>query len=120
MPITKSAIKELRSSERKGLRNRSLHTLCKTNIAKAERLIFSGDLETAQKAVTTAVSTLDKVAEKGIIHPNNAARRKSRLLKKLNEIKNLQPKPQRQRAKRPRSVPLVSVPPDKSPARSGE
>ncbi len=85
MPVTKSAEKEMRTSERKRLRNKSLRTLCKTNITKAERLIFSGELEAAKKAVVVAVSTLDKTAEKGIIHPNNAARRKSRLLKKLNE-----------------------------------
>ena len=39
----------------------------------------------AKEAVVVAISSLDKAAEKGIIHPNNAARRKSRLMKKLNE-----------------------------------
>jgi len=58
--------------------------MCKTNITKAERLIFSGELEEAQKAVVAAISSLDKAAEKGILHANNAARRKSRLMKKLN------------------------------------
>jgi hypothetical protein len=42
-------------------------------------------VETGKEAVVTAISSLDKAAEKGIIHPNNAARRKSRLMKKLNE-----------------------------------
>lgn len=86
MPVSKSAEKEMRSGERKRLRNKSLDSLCKTNIAKAERFILSGDLEPAKKAVTLAVSTLDRAAEKGIIHANNAARRKSRLLKKLNGL----------------------------------
>jgi len=75
----------MRVAERRQLRNKSIRSLCKTNITKAERLIFSGDLEAAQKAAVAATSSLDKAAEKGVIHPNNAARRKSRLLKKLNE-----------------------------------
>jgi len=61
--------------------------MCKTSITKAEKLIFTGELEEAQKAVFVAISDLDKAAEKGIIHANNAARRKSRLMKKLNEAK---------------------------------
>ena len=85
MPVTKSAKKQMRVSERKRLRNQPIRSQCKTNITKAERLIFSGKLEEAQKAVVVAISSLDKAAEKGVIHPNNAARRKSRLMKKLNE-----------------------------------
>ena len=72
-------------TERRRLRNKSIRSQCKTNITKAERLIFSGELESAQKAVVAAIISLDKAAEKGVIHPNNAARRKSRLVKKLNE-----------------------------------
>ncbi len=89
MPVTKSAKKEMRASERRGLHNKSIRSLCKTNITKAEKLIFSGELEAAQKAVVAAISSLDKAAEKGTIHPNNAARRKSRLMKKLNEAQAL-------------------------------
>ena len=85
MPETKSAQKEVRVAERRRLRNKGIRSLCKTNITKAERLIFSGELEAAQGVVIAALSSLDKAAEKGVIHPNNAARRKSRLMKKLNE-----------------------------------
>ena len=74
MPITKSAQKEMRAAERRQLRNKSIRSLSKTNITKAEKLIVSGDLEAAQKAVVAAVSSLDKAAEKGVIHPNNAGR----------------------------------------------
>ena len=84
MPVTKSAEKQVRTAARKRLRNKSIRSLCKTNITKAERFIFSGELEAAQKAVVAAISSLDKAAEKGVIHPNNAARHKSRLKKKLN------------------------------------
>jgi len=59
--------------------------LTRTNITKAEKLIFSGELEAAREAVLVAVSSLDRAAEKGVIHPNNAARHKSRLMKKLND-----------------------------------
>lgn len=85
MPHTKSAQKRVRTAEKRRLRNKSIHSRCKTYITKAEGLIFSGELESARGAVMTAISSLDKAAEKGIIHPNNAARRKSRLMKKLNE-----------------------------------
>ena len=77
----------MRSSARKAIRNKSDRSMCKSSITKAERLIFSGDLEAAEKAVVTAISTLDKAAEKGVIHANNAARRKQRLMKKLNQLK---------------------------------
>jgi small subunit ribosomal protein S20 len=79
---TKSAEKRIRSNERRRLRNQSYRSRVKTVIRKAEQLIFSG--QPSEDAVREAVSTLDKAAVKGIIHKNNAARRKSRLMKKLN------------------------------------
>jgi len=88
LPVTKSAEKHARVSEKRRLRNRSYRSLCKTNITKAEKLIFSGELEEASKAVVDAISVLDTAAEKGMIHPNNAARRKSRLMKKLNRAQS--------------------------------
>ena len=85
MPGSKSVQKQVRVAERRRLRNKPIRGLTKTNITKAEKLIFSGELESARKAVLVAISSLDKSAEKGVIHPNNAARRKSRLMKKLND-----------------------------------
>ncbi len=87
MPNTRSARKQVRVIQRRRLRNKSIQSLCKTNITKAERLIFSGELQSAQEAAVAAISSLDRAAEKGVIHPNNAARRKSRLMKKLNEAR---------------------------------
>ena len=84
MPVTKSAEKQVRVSERRRLRNKSIRSMCKTSVTKAEKLIFSGELEAAREAVAAAISALDRAAEKGVIHANNAARRKSRLLKRLN------------------------------------
>jgi len=89
LPNTRSARKQVRVTQRRRLRNKSIQSLCKTNITKAERLIFSGELESAQEAAVAAISSLDRAAEKGVIHPNNAARRKSRLMKKLNEARTL-------------------------------
>lgn len=86
MPNIKSAEKRVRVTEKKRLRNKSVRTMCKTSVNKAERLIFAGDVNAAQEAVSVAITALDKAAEKGIIHPNNAARRKSRLMKKFNQI----------------------------------
>ena len=85
MPQTKSAQKEMRAAKKRRLRNKTARSLGKTRITKAESLIFSGELEKGKEAVVAAISSLDKAAEKGIIHPNNAARRKSRLMKKLNQ-----------------------------------
>jgi small subunit ribosomal protein S20 len=85
LPITKSAKKQMRVSERRRVRNKSIRSMCKTSITKAERLIFSGELEGAREAVVEAIGALDKAAIKGVIHSNNAARRKARLMKKLNE-----------------------------------
>ena len=85
MPNIKSAEKRVRVAEKKRLRNKSVDSQVKTRITKAEKFIFSGELEAAKEAVVAAVSSLDRAAEKGVIHSNNAARRKSRLLKKLNQ-----------------------------------
>lgn len=93
MPNIKSAEKRVRVTEKKRLRNKSVRTKCKTNVAKAERLIFKGDTAAAQEAVAVAITSLDKAAEKGIIHANSAARRKSRLMKKFNELQAQAPAP---------------------------
>ncbi len=87
MPVTKSAKKRVHVTEKRRLRNRAVRSRVKTSITKAEGLLFSGKLEAAEGAMVAAVSSLDRAAGKRVIHPNNAARRKSRLMKKLNEAK---------------------------------
>ncbi len=79
----------MRVSKKRQFRNKSIRSLCKTKISKAEKLIFSGELNPGREAVIDAVSVLDKAAEKRVIHANNAARRKSRLMKKLNQAQAL-------------------------------
>jgi small subunit ribosomal protein S20 len=80
----KSAQKAQRASGRKQERNISARSQVKTDLAKANKLIASGDAK-AKAAVTKAISTYDKAAGKKIMHANNAARHKSRLMKKLNK-----------------------------------
>lgn len=86
MANTKSAIKRLRSAERRRQRNQVYRGRARTTIKKARRLMEESRLEEAREAVSVAISALDKAAEKGIIHKNNAARRKSRLMRRLNQI----------------------------------
>ena len=88
---SKSAQKQVRVSSRRQLRNKSTRSSLKTNITKAEKVIFGGGIDEAKKAVEEAVSSLDKAANKGIIHSNNAARRKARLIRKLNQAAALPP-----------------------------
>jgi len=82
---TKSALKRMRSSEKRRLRNRRVRSETRTYIKRARAQIEAGELEEAQKSVAQAVRALDKAAEKGILHKNSAARRKSRLMQKLNQ-----------------------------------
>ncbi len=85
MANTKSALKMIRVAERRRQRNRPVRSALKTYVGKASRAITTGaDQGIVQESVLTAIRALDKAASKGIIHPNNAARRKSRLMKKLN------------------------------------
>jgi len=81
----KSAIKRIRSSARKRERNRVIRSKARTYIKKVNRLIAEGRLEEASAVAIQAISALDKAAEKGVIHKNNAARCKSRLMKRLNQ-----------------------------------
>ena len=87
MPKSKSAEKAARAAERKRLQNKSVKSATKTHVTRAEKLILSKEPEPAQSAVATAISALDRAAKKGVIHPNTAARRKSRLMKKFNQAK---------------------------------
>ena len=75
----------MRSSEKRRLRNRRVRSETRTYIKRARAQIEAGELEEAQKSVAQAVRALDKAAEKGILHKNSAARRKSRLMRKLNQ-----------------------------------
>lgn len=84
MAHTRSALKKIRQAERRRRRNQMIRSRVKTLIKKARALIEAGNAEKASQAVGNAISALDKAAEKGVLHRNNAARRKSRLVRRYN------------------------------------
>lgn len=86
MANSKSALKRVKVSERRRLRNRTYRSAARTMVRRAESVIATGDVDAAASAVGSAVSMLDRTAGKGVIHRNNAARRKSRLMSKYNKM----------------------------------
>ncbi len=83
MANIKSAIKRIRSSRRKQIRNQAVRTRARGAVKEARQAIQSGDPAEATQAMQAAYSALDRAAIKGVIHKRNAARRKSRLMKQL-------------------------------------
>jgi small subunit ribosomal protein S20 len=82
-----SAEKALRRDARKAVYRGRVRTKTRTDIKKTRALIASGNLVAAEAALQEAISALDKAAEKGVIHKNNAARRKARLMIALNKAR---------------------------------
>ncbi len=87
MANIKSAIKRNKQNEKRRLLNRVYRGSARTRIARARVAIEGENLEAAKAATMAAIAALDKAAQKGVIHKNNAARRKSRLMKRLNAAK---------------------------------
>ena len=81
---TRQAIKRVRQSLRRRAVNKRTRSAAKSLVQKATRLALGQAQGDGREAVSSAVQALDKAAAKGIIHPNNAARRKSRLMAKVN------------------------------------
>jgi small subunit ribosomal protein S20 len=82
----KSQIKRNRQNLKHRARNRVVRGSTRTLVSKARNVMASGSVEEARAATLEAISALDKAAGKGVIHPNNAARRKSRLMKHLASL----------------------------------
>jgi len=80
---TKSAIKMIRVAERRRARNQPIRSKLKTLVKNARLEIAAGRFDEARNRIRTAASALDKAANKGVIHKNAAARRKSRLMRRL-------------------------------------
>lgn len=89
MPNTKSAAKKIRVSERNRLYNRFWKSRVKTEIKKVLAAIEAKNLELAQKLFSQATSIIDKAVRKGVLHRNNGARKKSRLARRINQLKVL-------------------------------
>ena len=81
MPAKKTA----RAQERRRVRNRHVRSTTRTAVRRALQAIEGPDPAEAPAVVARAVSALDRAATKGVVHRNNAARRKSRLAKRLNK-----------------------------------
>lgn len=78
-----SALKRNRQNEKRRTQNRTFRNRTRTLIKQARSAISSGDKAAAETATKAAVKDLDMAARRGTIHPRNAARRKSRLMKQL-------------------------------------
>lgn len=82
MANIKSQIKRNKQNENKRMRNRVVRGSTRTAVNKA-RIAIAEQQENGEEMVLKAIVALDKAVQKGIIHKNNAARKKSRLMKKL-------------------------------------
>jgi|TARA_B110000977_G_scaffold147480_1_gene186900 small subunit ribosomal protein S20 len=80
------AKKRARQNEKRRQHNASLRSMVRTYLKKVDAAIASGDQANAQEAYTAAVPVIDRMADKGIIHKNKAARHKSRLNTKVKAL----------------------------------
>jgi small subunit ribosomal protein S20 len=81
------ARKSHRQSETRAVRNRRVKSITRTVMNKAFLELRSGDSESAETAVRDASAVLDRGVQKGILHKNNASRRKSRIAARLNQVR---------------------------------
>ena len=81
MANIKSQIKRNKQNEKRRVKNRVMRGSARTAVKKAQTQVAEGNPEESKKSVAEAISQLDRAAQKGTIHKNNAARRKSRLMK---------------------------------------
>jgi small subunit ribosomal protein S20 len=82
----KSALKRIRQNEMRRLYNRTYRNRARTLVKQARATIAAGNKAEAIEATRKAVQDLDMAASRGVIHPRNAARRKSRLMKQLHAL----------------------------------
>ena len=87
MANIQSAIKRIRRSERRRKINQVHRSRARTYVKRTRELIAAGKIEEAETVALQAMRSLDKAAQRGIIHKNKAARSKSRLMKQLNQAK---------------------------------
>ena len=81
MPYIKSAIKRVKVTEKKNLRNRMVKSAMKTQLKKFEAAVAANEADA--KVLSTTQGAVDKAMAKGVIHKNAANRKKARLAKKL-------------------------------------
>ncbi len=83
MPNIKSAIKRVRVTRKKNLRNRMIKTAMRTSLKKFDVATAAGSAD--QQLLNATAASIDKAVSKGVIHKNAANRKKSRLAKRLNK-----------------------------------
>ena len=86
MANIKSQIKRNRQNEKRRVQNRVYRGQARRSIGKARQALEGSDVDVARASTLEAISALDHAAEKGVIHKNNASRRKSRLMKRLSAM----------------------------------
>ena len=86
MPNIKSAIKRVKTNEKRRALNASQKSALRTVVKSADTALANNDVEVAKAAIIAATKKLDKAVTKGLIHKNAASRKKSRLAQKLNAL----------------------------------
>jgi small subunit ribosomal protein S20 len=86
MANIKSAMKRIRQSEKRRLRNAAVRSTVRTSVKSARAAIEGGQADQARETLQRTIQILDKAVTKGVIHKNTAARRKSRLTRQLNAL----------------------------------
>lgn len=84
MANIKSQKKRILTNEKRRLRNKAVGSALKTYVKKVDEALATGDKQTAIAALSRASRELDVAASKGVIHPNNAANRKSAIARRVN------------------------------------
>lgn len=82
----KSVLKRIRQTERRTATNRANRSRLRTQLRKFRRALDTGQLEQAQEQLRPTLSAIDRSIQKGILHPNTAARTKSRLLLRYHAL----------------------------------
>ena len=90
MPNIKSAIKRVKVTEKKNLRNRINRSIFRTSMKKFNAVIESGDVAAAEKLLPITSGAIDRACVKGVMHKNAANRRKSRIAVRVQALKSAQ------------------------------
>ena len=86
MPNIKSSKKDVISSKIAYEKNKANKSAQKTNLKKFDAALESGNKTEAEAAYTVAIKAVDQAVNKGLLHKNNAARKKSAMTLKLNKL----------------------------------
>ncbi len=88
MPNIESAKKRMRQSAVRRDRNRGRRSALRTSLRKLDEAIEAGDMDTVRATWREAQAMLDRTAQRGVIHRNQAARKKSRLSRQISKLES--------------------------------